>query len=350
MNNFSKKELNGLDSPTKYNNPLKINPKDSESLKSSLVRMILIRKVEQHIAKSRKNGLIRGPVHLGVGQEAIAVGVSRYLNSNDRVFGAHRSHAHLLALNPDFYRLFAEVLGKKTGFSKGMGGSMHLWDEPSGFCGSVPIVSGTVPIAVGAAMAAKFQNIDNIAVVYLGDGAIEEGVVHESLNLARIQNAPIMFVVENNLFASHMHISLRQSSNKTSRFAIANHIPYKLVDGNNIIAVTEASKEFINDSRKGLGPCFLELVTYRWYGHVDWRDDIDVGVERSVDDVENWKSRDPINRLLSSMIDSGIWTKSEQESIENKLDKDIEIAWEKAMNDPYPNVSLITKNTYSTNK
>ena len=134
-----------------------------------------------------------------------------------------------MALNPDFYKLFAEVLGKKTGFSKGMGGSMHLFDQASGFYGSVPIVAGTVSLAVGAAMAAKMQGTKDIGLAYIGDGAVEEGVVHESLNLARVHNSPVLFVVENNLFASHMHISLRPSD-MTSRFAVANDIPYKLID------------------------------------------------------------------------------------------------------------------------
>jgi TPP-dependent pyruvate/acetoin dehydrogenase alpha subunit len=349
MTIFVKNELGGLDDPTAYNSPLQIDIKDSKSLESSLKRMLLIRKVENHIALSRKNGLIRGPVHLGAGQEAIAVGVSKHIRSSDKVFGAHRSHAHLLALNPDYYKLFAEVLGKKTGFSKGMGGSMHLWDAPSGFYGSVPIVSGTVPLAVGAAMAAKLQNTKDIAVVYIGDGAMEEGVVHESLNLARIQNAPVIFVVENNLFASHMHISLRQPSSLTSRFAIANHIPYKLVDGNNVIEVSNSAKKLIENSRKGSGPGFLELVTYRWYGHVDWRDDVDVGVKRSLDDIDNWKARDPILRLSSAMIDSKMWSKEQEQSLEDDLDNQINNAWEKAMNDPYPNKSSILNSVYSSN-
>ena len=348
MNNFSKNELGGLENPTNFNHPLVIDIKDLESLKFLLSRMILIRQVEQHIALSRKNGLIGGPVHLGAGQEAIAVGVSKHLQQSDRVFGAHRSHAHLLALNPDFYKLFAEILGKKTGFSKGMGGSMHLWDKPSGFYGSVPIVAGTVSLAVGAAMAAKFQNTNDIAVVYIGDGAMEEGVVHESLNLARIQNAPVIFVVENNLFASHMHISLRQPSNMTSRFAIANHIPHKIVDGNNVLEVSSAAEEFINKSRSGGGPGFLELVTYRLYGHVDWRDDVDVGVERSLDDIDNWKKRDPISRLSIAMIDEGIWSIDQEDSIKNDLNININSAWEKAMNDPYPSKTSILGSVYSS--
>jgi len=250
-------------------------------------------------------------------------------------------------LNPNFYRLFAEVLGKKTGFSKGMGGSMHLYDQPSGFYGSVPIVAGTVSLAVGAAMAAKMQNTDDIGVAYIGDGAVEEGVVHESFNLAKIQKAPMLFVIENNLFASHMHISLRQPSDMVSRFAIANDIPYKLVDGNNVVAVAKASKELIDDIRAGKGPGLIELVTYRWYGHVDWRDDVDVGVDRSLDDIENWKARDPILRLSKSMIKAKMWTTEEEKNLNNKIDKEIQIAWEMAMNDPYPSPDATLKYVYS---
>jgi len=342
-----KHELKGLSNPEKHHDPVSINNQDIDVLKNMLNAMLLIRKTEQQLALGRKNGIIGGPVHLGVGQEAIAVGVSQNLHKTDRVFGGHRSHSHLLALNPDFYRLFAEVLGKKTGFSKGMGGSMHLYDQPNGFYGSVPIVAGTVSLAVGAAMAAKMQGTDDIGVAYIGDGAVEEGIVHESFNLAKIQKAPMLFVIENNLFASHMHISLRQPSDMISRFSIANDIPYKLVDGNNVVAVTKASKELIDDMRAGKGPGLIELVTYRWYGHVDWRDDVDVGVDRSLEDIENWKARDPIMRLSKSMIEAKMWTTEEEESLNNKIDKEIQIAWEMAMNDPYPSSDSTLKYVYS---
>jgi len=342
-----KNELKGLSNPEKYHDSISINNQDAGVLKNMLSTMLLIRKTEQQLALGRKNGLIGGPVHLGAGQEAIAVGISKNLKKTDRVFGAHRSHSHLLALNPDFYRLFAEVLGRKTGFSKGMGGSMHLYDQPNGFYGSVPIVAGTVSLAVGAAMASKMQGTDDIGVAYIGDGAVEEGIVHESFNLAKIQKAPMLFVIENNLFASHMHISLRQPSDMISRFAIANDIPCKLVDGNDVVAVAKASKELIDDIRAGKGPGFIELVTYRWYGHVDWRDDVDVGVDRSLDDIENWKARDPILRLSKSMIKAKIWSIEQEEDLINKLDKEIQIAWEKAMNDPYPSSDATLKYVYS---
>ena len=342
-----KSELEGLSDPTKFQNAILIDALDASLLKKMLKSMIVIRKTEQRLALERKNGLIGGPVHLGAGQEAIAVGISQSLRRTDRVFGAHRSHSHLLALNPDFYRLFAEVLGKSTGFSRGMGGSMHLFDQPNGFYGSVPIVGGTVSLAVGAAMAAKLQGTDDIGVAYIGDGAVEEGVVHESFNLAKVQEAPILFVIENNLFASHMHISLRQPSDSISRFAIANKIPHKLVDGNDVVSVFNAAQEQISDMRAGNGPRLIELITYRWYGHVDWRDDVDVGVNRSMDDLDSWKARGPITRLSRAMISAGMWSEAAELELNNELDTTIAKAWEQAMQDPYPEISATLDYVYS---
>ena len=343
-----KSELDSLSDPTKFQNAISIDALDASLLKKMLKSMIVIRKTEHRLALERKNGLIGGPVHLGAGQEAIAVGISQSLQRTDRVFGAHRSHSHLLALNPNFYKLFAEVLGKSTGFSRGMGGSMHLYDQPNGFYGSVPIVAGTVSLAVGAAMAAKLMRTDDVGVAYIGDGAVEEGVVHESFNLAKVQEAPILFVIENNLFASHMHISLRQPSDSISRFAIANKIPHKLVDGNDVVSVFNAAKEQIFDMRAGKGPRLIELVTYRWYGHVDWRDDVDVGVDRSLDDIENWKARDPIARLSRTMISAGMWSEAEEREFNSELDTAIAKAWEQAMQDPYPETSATLDYVYSS--
>ena len=340
-------KLKGLADPTQHQGLLKIEGIDLETLKTMLTSMIVIRKTEQQLAKGRKDGLIGGPVHLGVGQEAIAVGISQSLRKTDRVFGAHRSHSHLLALNPNFYKLFAEVLGKATGFSKGMGGSMHLFDQSSGFYGSTPIVAGTAALAVGAAMASNLQNKDDIGVAYIGDGAVEEGVVHESFNLAKIQNAPILFVIENNLFSSHMHISLRQPSDNISRFAAANEIPYELVDGNDVASVFKAAKKQINDMRLGKGPRLIELITYRWFGHVDWRDDVDVGVNRSIDDMDNWKLRDPVSRLCNSMIEQNLWSEEESESLEKEIDLKIEDAWNKALKDDYPDKNATLEYVYS---
>ena len=327
--------------------PLDISTRSKVELLGQLESMQLIRSAELKIAEMRRVGVIGGPVHLGAGQEAIAVGISKFLQKSDRVFSAHRSHAHLLALGSDPRKLFAEVLGRATGFSKGMGGSMHLWDQPNGFYGSVPIVAGTVPLAVGAGLAAKMQNTKDIAVAYFGDGAAEEGVVHESMNVARQLNIPVLFVCENNLFSSHMHISQRQPLNSIARFAKANDIPYKVVDGNNLISVEDAASELISHARVGKGPVFIEAITYRHFGHVDWRDDIDVGVNRSPQDLSLWKSRDPIMRLISALLKSEICKKTEIEELTVKISAQIELLWETAIGDPLPSKDLLLTTVYS---
>ena len=347
MINSKEFSLGVLVDPSRLHAPLRLTKQNSLASRGLLASMVRIRFAENRLAGARRDGIIGGPVHLGVGQEAIAVGVSQHLRPSDRVFGAHRSHSHLLALGSSIHGLFAEVLGKDTGHSRGMGGSMHLWDQAKGFYGSVPIVAGTVALAVGAGLAAKLQRTGDVAVAYLGDGAVEEGVVHESLNLARIQNIPVIFVVENNLFASHMHISIRQPYDATARFAVANDIPARVIDGNDVIAVAEAAEEAVSRARQGGGPSFIEAVTYRWYGHVDWREDIDVGVNRSQDDVANWKARDPIARLRAAMVAQGYWSPDLESELEARLAREVEEAWERAMQDPYPAASALLDRVYA---
>ncbi len=326
---------------------LQVDSASPKDLELYLTKMVLIRSVEQRLACARRDGLICGPVHLGVGQEAVAVGMSSVLRTSDRVFGAHRSHSHLLALGADVRKFFAEVLARQTGHSRGMGGSMHLWDQSVGFYGSVPIVAGTVSLAVGAAMAARLQDTGDVAVAYLGDGAVEEGVVHESLNLARVQRDPVVFVVENNLFASHMHISLRQPSDCTARFAVASDIPIRVVDGNDVLAVARAADDLVRAARQGEGPGFLEAVTYRWYGHVDWREDIDVGVSRSKKDVDDWRAKDPVRRLMDAMQAKGWWSRAQQAELQQSIDDQIESDWQSAVSDPPPPKESLLGHVYA---
>ncbi len=340
--------LDKLSDPELFHDPVDINGVPTGLLVDQLRDLVLLRMAEQHLAAMRKDGLIGGPVHLGVGQEAIAVGVSKWLRNSDRVFGTHRSHSHLLALGSSLHGLFAEVLGKETGHSRGMGGSMHLYDRSNGFYGAVPIVAGTVSLAVGAAMAARLQATDDIAVAYFGDGACEEGIVHESLNLSKITKAPILFVVENNLFASHMHVTQRQPSDSMVRFAHANGISSAVVDGNDVVAVQNSARKLIQEARDGKGPGYLEAVTYRWYGHVDWRDDIDVGVKRSMDDVQKWRARDPIKRLKHALINEGCWDELRHDELCVKLKNEIDHAWERAMSDSYPDESKLLDYVYAS--
>lgn len=333
---MSWRELGDLADPAQFHGAIDITGETPSALVEHLRQILLIRMAEQHLALMRKEGHIGGPVHLGVGQEAVAVGVTAGLGAKDMVFGAHRSHSHVLALGSSVHGLFAEVLGKATGLSKGMGGSMHLWDEPRGFYGSTPIVAGTVPIAVGAGLAAKIKGTGAVSVSYLGDGAVEEGGVQESLNLARILDVPVLFVVENNFFASHMEIGLRQPFNAISRFAAINGIPHATVDGNDVVAVRRAATDLISGARAGRGPGFLEAVTFRWYGHVDWREDIDVGVNRSVEHLANWRARDPLSRLKTAMETAGLWSTARHEALVAEIALSISSAWSQAMADPWP--------------
>lgn len=345
MNDWS---FGQLADPSYYQQPIDVAGQDSVTLLAQLRMMLLIRSAERCLAEGRRVGLIGGPVHLGVGQEAVAVGVAAELRKTDRVFGAHRSHSHVLSMGSGLQRLFAETLGKDTGLSRGMGGSMHLWDKPNGFYGSVPIVSGTVPLAVGAALAAKMQGVGDIGLAYMGDGAVEEGVVHESLNLARMLNAPVLFVVENNMFASHMHISLRQPKEVTARFAAANDIPYEIVDGNDVTQVRAAAHRLITAARAGKGPGFLEAVTYRWYGHVDWREDIDVGVHRSADELNAWRLRDPVARLVAGLKLQAFIDDESLAEMESDIGREVDEAWKLAQADAYPAPSALLSRVFAS--
>lgn len=344
----SRHELGRLADPNHFHENLDVSGRDSGRLRDHLRAMLRIRIAEQHLAAMRRDGHIGGPVHLGIGQEAVAVGVSQHLRPSDAVFGAHRSHAHVLALGGSVHGLFAEVLGRDTGLSRGMGGSMHLWDQANGFYGSVPIVAGTVPLAVGVGLAAKLKGTTGVAVAYLGDGACEEGVVQESLNLARMLNAPVLFVVENNLFSSHMHISLRQPKDSTARFAEAHDIAFEVIDGNDVLAVSDATGRLVDSCRSGHGPAFMEAVTFRWLGHVDWREDIDVGVSRSSDELAAWRRRDPVRRLEEAMVAAGQWSASQGDAFREELGAEIGAAWDRAVADPWPSPSALLDRVYAT--
>ena len=314
-----------------------------------LKEMKIIRRAEEEIAQMVKRGEVVCPCHFAIGQEAPAAAISQFLRKTDRIFGAHRSHAHYLACGGSVKSLFSEVLGRSTGASKGMGGSMHLYGAEFGFGGSVPIVGGTVPIAVGAAISAKFDRRGDISVAYFGDGAIEEGIVHESLNLSSIMNLPILFVVENNLYSSHLDIKLRQPGDRVARFAEANNIKTEVADGNNVNEISQKSKKLIEYSRQLKGPTFLEAVTFRWMGHVGPDENIDVGIRRSQKEIDEWKKRDPILRLQKAIIKTGC-NLSTIDKINLSVEKMISEAKKYAYNQPFPNKEDLLNFVYSSTK
>ena len=339
--------LGTLADPQHHVSPIALDNQPTEALIASLRKMLEIRFAEEAIAELSIAGEALCPCHLGIGQEAIAVGLSAELRASDRVFGGHRSHAHYLALNGSMDGLMAEVLGKVTGSSRGMGGSMHLFAPEVGFHGSVPIVGATIPIAAGAALAAQMDGAGDVAVAYFGDGACEEGVFHETLNMSAVMKLPCIFVVENNLYSSHLDIGLRQAADSVARFAEAARVRSRVIDGNDVVAVRTAAADLVGAARRGEGPALLEAVTFRWRGHVGPNEDIDVGVRRSSTELAAWKRRDPVARLWSSLIaergvDAGLL---DQWSAETRLS--IQASVDRARAAPYPEGSALLDFVYA---
>jgi acetoin:2,6-dichlorophenolindophenol oxidoreductase subunit alpha len=294
--------------------------------------MTLIRRVEERIAEMVESGEVRCPCHLYIGQEAVAAGVCAALTTADTVWGGHRSHGHYLAKGGSLAGLFAEVLLKATGCAGGRGGSMHLAAPAVGVPGTVPIVAGTVSLATGAAFAYKLRSEDTVAVAFFGDGALEEGQVHESMNLAALYRLPLLLICENNLYASHLHWSERRVADNLFRAGEFHSVPGERVDGNDVLAVHAAAQVAVKRARSGEGPTLIECRTFRWRGHVGASFDLDVGVERR-GELAEWLPRDPLRRLTDQLIESGVVDLAQ---LEQAIDARIRSAVEEARAAPEP--------------
>jgi pyruvate dehydrogenase E1 component alpha subunit len=316
---------------------------------AQLEGMLRIRRAEELVADLITRGEAKAPCHLAVGQEACAVGVAAGFEPGDRAFGAHRSHGHYLALGGDLDAMFAEILGKATGCSGGMGGSMHLVAPEQGLLGTVPIVGATIPMAVGAGLAARLEGSNRLAVTFFGDGATEEGVFHESMNLAATFQLPVIFACEHNLFSSHLHISLRQPADCLSRYAEAHRVPFAVLDGNDVLAVSAAMEQAAARARAGGGPTFLEMVTYRWRGHVGPSEDIDVGVKRG-EELALWKGRDPIRRLADALIARGDLTRPQLDALDARVSARVQEAVTRARNAPYPAADVVARYLFASGR
>lgn len=340
------RNLGELANPLAYRSPLLIAPEEGQKRLRQLRKIIEIRCVEDILGEMVARREVKCPCHLGIGQEAAAVGVAEALTPEDKLFGNHRSHSHYLALGGSVHALFAETLGKKTGCSRGMGGSMHLYAPQHGLQGTVPIVGGTIPLAVGAALGLKLQRKQQIAVCFFGDGAVEEGVLHESLNLAAHRELPVLFVCENNLYSSHLDIALRQKFDRMARFAEAQGVLSATIDGNAVDVVEKQTVEFVEKLRQGKGPVFLELVTYRHRGHVGPDENIDVGLRRSRGDLEAWKMRDPLVRLSQGLIQAGMLSIEGLRRLELDVREECLSFREQARTDPFPETSLLLQSVF----
>jgi len=327
-----------------------VNPKTEieswgfDFLIENLRTMLVVREFETLLGQKSKKGFFQTPIHLAIGQEAISVGVSSALTKSDVVFGNHRSHGHYLSLGGDPGQLFSEILGNLEGCSGGKGGSMHITAVESGFYGSMPIVAGTIPIAVGASLALKQQGKKDISVAYFGDGATEEGVFYEALNLASNMQLPILFVCENNVFSSHMHLSLRRKNTDLIEISEALAVYSEVVDGNDLMQVATITKKSVANIRAGDGPSLILANTYRQMSHVGFDEDLEVGLNRKID-LEIWQSRDPIG-ILKNRVEELFPGQLLYPPLEVEVKRYIQECWSKALDGDKPSSAELTSNVY----
>jgi TPP-dependent pyruvate/acetoin dehydrogenase alpha subunit len=281
--------------------------------------MTLIRSAEMQLAEDFKAGRLPGAVHLYVGQEAIAVGVCQALEETDKISSTHRGHGHFLAKGGDPGAMMAEIYAKKEGICRGMGGSMHVADFSKGIIGANGIVGAGLAITTGAAWAAKMDGQGRVAVCFFGDGAANQGVFMENLNLSTLWNLPVIFVCEHNTY-SEFSPSDTVTSGEISDRARAFGMPVSVVDGNDVVAVYEAAAEAVERARNGGGPSYIEGKTYRIHGHIEAEVFFLSRTYRDQDEIDQWAERDPIEKLRGRLLGNGEASEKELAEIDARVD------------------------------
>lgn len=319
----------------------------AEILKDLFYVTLRIRLVEQQIADLYPEQEMRCPVHLSIGQEAIAAGVCLALEPKDYVMSNHRSHAHYLAKGGDLKAMLAEIYGKATGCSSGKGGSMHLVDLSVGFLGATPIVASTIPMGVGAAFGAAMQKLGRVAVVFFGDGATEEGVFYEALNFAQLKKVPVLFVCENNFYSVYSPLSVRQPEERSIVTMVKGMgIEIQYGNGNDAIDVFQKSRLAVEKARNGNGPIFLKFDTYRWREHCGPNSDNDLGY-RSEEEFIEWKKRDPVLNLQKRLIDEGVLTMQDAKEMKERINDEIGESFLFAKDSPFPKQSTLLEDIFA---
>jgi TPP-dependent pyruvate/acetoin dehydrogenase alpha subunit len=288
-----------------------------------------IRRAEEEIARIYPSDLIKSPVHLSIGQEAVAVGVCDALRPDDVVFGTYRGHATYLAKGGDLAAMLAELYGKDTGCTRGKGGSMHLIDPDHGVMGTSAVVATTIPHAVGYAYAQRYRRTDRITVSFFGDGATEEGAYHESLNFAALKRLPVLFVCENNDFAIHSRLLARRSSHNIAEQAASYGLGAERIEDNDVLRIRERAVEAVAALRLGGGPRLLECMTYRWKEHVGPSDDFALGY-RTPEEARPWIKSDQVARL-GAMLDAAV-----RRTVEAEVEAELRQAIDFAERSPFP--------------
>ncbi|HZQ99494.1 MAG TPA: thiamine pyrophosphate-dependent enzyme [Chloroflexota bacterium] len=305
--------------------------------------MLVIRKTEEALARAHQNGLVHGACHTYVGEEAIATGVCAHLTDADAVFSTHRGHGHALAKGVTPRELAAELFGRVGGCSRGRGGSMHIFKPEVGMMGTSGIVGPSIVLATGAGYTAKLLKTGAVGVAFFGDGASNNGAFHEGLNLAAIWDLPVLFVCENNLYATEVPFGTVAREPDVAARAAGYGIPGVVVDGNDVLAVYEAAGEAIRRARAGEGPTLLECKTYRTRAHSEGMREAGY---RSLDEIAAWKARDPIPRLRQQLLANGA-PEAELAAIEREVEAMAEDAVEWARNSPYPDPATVLENVYA---
>ncbi|HQG35564.1 MAG TPA: thiamine pyrophosphate-dependent dehydrogenase E1 component subunit alpha [Syntrophales bacterium] len=301
-------------------------------------QMLRIRLCEEAFVAPILAGEVRCPCHLYSGEEAVAVGVCAALTARDYVFGNHRSHGHYLAKGGSMPEMAAEIFCRETGCSRGRGGSMHLIAPEVGMMGAAPIVAGTISLALGAALAAAIRKDGCVAVTFFGDGATGEGVLYESMNFAALRRLPIIFVCENNYYATHMPVRECRVDRPLYEIAGPFGIESCQEDGNDVLAVYEAGRAAVEKCRSGEGPVFLEFLTYRYRGHVGPDDNIQGSHTdiRPPEEIERWRLNDPILRLEKYLRERQIMGEDETSAVRDEIAREVAAAHDFARRSPSP--------------
>lgn len=308
-------------------------------------KMVTIRLFEEKVQDLYARGLVPGLAHLYIGEEAVAAGVCANLRKEDYITSTHRGHGHAIAKGAELKYMMAELFGKKTGYCKGKGGSMHIADIDIGILGANGIAGGGIPLAVGAALSSKLRKTDQITVCFFGDGASNNGAFHEGLNFASVHRLPVVFVCENNLYGISVSQKQHQAIQDTSLRAMAYNMSGITIDGNDVLAVYETSGKAIQQARAGEGPTLVECKTYRWRGHHEG--DPNQGRRyRTMEEVQAWVKKCPIKRFEEKLVGERLLNKTRIEHICDEIKKKIEEAVEFAQQSPFPDAQDLYEDVY----
>ncbi len=304
--------------------------------------MLTIRRFEEQSRREADAGKLRG-MHSSIGQEAVPTGICAHLRDDDYVLGTHRSHHHCIAKGVDLKEMMAELLGKSTGTNKGKGGTMHIADIGKGMLGANGVVGSNIPVATGVGLSAKVRGTDQVSVVFFGDGASSQGVLHESMNLASVWKLPVLFVCENNRYAEATPFEFTVAGASVANRAAGYDMPGVLVDGQDALEMHEVAAQAVGRARRGEGPTLIEAQTYRYQGHFGADDPLGY---RSEEEEAYYKARDCITRMESHLLDNGFATESDLSKMQTQAAQAVADAVSFADDSPFPEPEELMTDVY----